>query len=240
MKSPLIVPFFIISLISFSGIAAQSQFSGWVASFHSFKTGKQTSIHADVQMRSSDKIKELQTLLLRSGLNFHLNKKITVTTGYAFIRNRKLLANQVAHTPEHRIWQQFLYSHKIKTIRLSHRFRIEQRFISRTRVSGNPVGEKGYANRFRYFTRNILPFQNAATFDKGIFAALQNEVFLNFGNTDDVNGKIFDQNRLYGAIGYRISPKHDLEIGYMNQYVSGKGDQFTNNHIIQLAGYFRL
>jgi hypothetical protein len=26
----------------------------------------------------------------------------------------------------------------------------------------------------------------------------------------------------------------------MNQYVNGKGNLFTNNHILQLAGYLRL
>jgi hypothetical protein len=45
---------------------------------------------------------------------------------------------------------------------------------------------------------------------------------------------------LYIAGGYRLSAKADLELGYLNQYVNGRGSQFTNNHIIQLAGYLRL
>ena len=73
-----------------------------------------------------------------------------------------------------------------------------------------------------------------------MFAALQNEIFINIGNTANVNGEIFDQNRLYLALGYRPHPKADIEIGYMNQYVNGKGNLFTNNHILQLAGYLRL
>ena len=73
-----------------------------------------------------------------------------------------------------------------------------------------------------------------------MFVALQNEVFVNFGNTSTVNGKFFDQNRVYLATGFRLSPKADLEIGYMNQYVNGRGSQFTNNHILQLASYLRL
>ena len=44
--------------------------------------------------------------------------------------------------------------------------------------------DTAYANRVRYFIRNIIPFQQQKTFAKGMFAALQNEVFLNLGNSD--------------------------------------------------------
>ena len=87
--------------------------------------------------------------------------------------------------------------------------------------------------------KNVLPVKKQASFEKGMFAALQNEVFVNFGNTADVNGKFFDQNRFYVAAGYRLSPKSDLELGYMNQYSDGRNSS-VSNHIIQLAGYLRL
>ncbi|WP_366206523.1 hypothetical protein [Flavihumibacter sp. CACIAM 22H1] len=35
-------------------------------------------------------------------------------------------------------------------------------------------------------------------------------------------------------------PSLDLEIGYLNQYVNGRGSAFTNNHVAQLAVYTRL
>jgi len=97
-----------------------------------------------------------------------------------------------------------------------------------------------YANRLRYFIRSILPLQQRSTFNIGLFAALQNEVFVNFSNTSNVNGKFFDQNRLYLAIGYRLHSSFDIEAEYMNQYVSGSGDAFINNHVVQVAGYVRL
>ena len=238
---------FFVLFLSFAGpffltLNAQSQFSGWVASFGTFKTGKKTSIHADVQWRSSDELQHTQTLLLRSGLNVHLNKQLIVTGGYAFIHNRRVVNNVSGYAPEHRIWEQVLYNHKIKTVFVTHRLRLEQRFISETTVQNNElkVDGYGYANRVRYFIRNILPFQQQKTFAKGMFAALQNEVFLNLGNSDATNGKFFDQNRFYLAIGYRLNSSFDLEAGYLNQYTSGRNDAFTNNHVVQLAGYIRL
>jgi len=235
--------FTILLLISlWPGAAiAQTQFSGWLASFNTIKTSKKTSIHADVQFRSNNDWQQMQTLLLRPGINYHVNKKLTLTAGYAYIRNRKIVGDIAGHIPEHRIWEQLLYNHEWKNIRISHRFRIEQRFIGKTIVLGNPLSEgPNYANRFRYFLRNILPLKKETTFSKGPFLALQNELFLNFGNKADVNGKTFDQNRFYLALGHRLSSAFDLELGYMNQYINGKGSQFTNNHIIQVATYLRL
>jgi len=226
----------------FLTVNAQTQFTGWVASFNTIKTGKQTSLHTDIQLRSTNGWEQIQTILLRPGINFHVNKKTIVTAGYAFISNRRTVNNISDLVPEHRIWEQLLYNHKWKNIFISHRFRLEQRFMSKVIVVNNELESNGtaYANRFRYFNRTILPFKKEKTFSRGMFAALQNEVFINIGNTANVNGEFFDQNRLYLATGYRLNAKADLEIGYMNQYVNGRGRQFTNNHILQLAGYLRL
>jgi hypothetical protein len=224
------------------GIAkTQKQFCGWLASFNTLKTGKKTSIHADAQFRSNYDWQQMQTILLRPGINYHINKKLTLTAGYAYIRKRKIVSNIAGHTPEHRKWEQLLYNHQWKNLRIRHRFRIEQFFIGKTVVLGNPLsGGPNYANRFRYFLRNILPLKKEANFSKGPFLALQNELFLNFGVKVSVNGKTFDQNRFYLAIGHCLNSFFDLEMGYMNQYINGRNSQFMNNHIVQLATYLRL
>ncbi|MDF2385335.1 DUF2490 domain-containing protein [Nostoc ellipsosporum NOK] len=242
MKKLIAVCFILLFTLCAITASAQSQFSGWGASFNTIKLNKKFSVHADVQWRSTDEVKQTQTLLLRSGINFHANKNFILTAGYAYISNRSRSGNLSAYIPEHRIWQQLIYNHKIKTVFTQHRFRLEQRFISTTGIVNNELEKTGTvtSHRARYFIRNILPFQNAASFTEGWFGALQNEVFVNVANTDRVNGKFFDQNRLYLAIGYRLSRSFDLEAGYMNQYISGRGDRFVNNHIAQLATYLRL
>lgn len=238
---PILLLLIIVNSIIFSA-KAQSQYTGWTGIFNTFKTGKKTSIHTDLQLRSTDEIKQLQTFLIRSGLNIHLNKKIIVTAGYAFIYNKRIINTVSGYAPEHRIWEQVIYNHKLKSIFVTHRLRLEQRFLSKSIVENNALINDGtlYANRTRYFIRNLLPLKKEVAFMKGLFAAIQNEVFVNIGNTSNVNGAFFDQNRFYLALGYRLSAKADLEIGYMNQYVNGRGSQFINNHIIQLAGYLRL
>lgn len=241
------ITLFLFSLLAcsfFISANAQTRFSGWAASFNTIKIGKKTSLHTDLQWRSSDQWEHTQTVLVRSGLNFHVNKRLTLTGGYAYIYNRRVINGISGNTPEHRIWEQLLYTHKLGPVFVAHRFRLEQRFIGKTVIQNNELKTDEFmsANRFRYFIRNILPLQKqeGAAFKRGAFAALQDEVFLNIGNKSNVNGKTFDQNRLYLAMGYRLRSSFDLELGYMNQYISGTGSSFINNHILQVAGYLRL
>jgi hypothetical protein len=242
MKTTYLLSFIALFLVGSLASSAQTQFTGWLASFNTIKTGDKTSLHTDVQLRSTDEWKKAQTFLFRPGINFHLNKTITLSAGYAYISNRRTISNVSGYATEHRIWQQLLINHKLKNIFINHRFRTEQRFIEKSVVVNNLLENDGSvtAHRFRYFIRNILPLKKETSFTKGAFAALQNEVFVNIGNNDNVNGEFFDQNRLYIAGGYRLNAKTDLEIGYMNQYVNGTGSQKTRNHILQLAGYLRL
>lgn len=242
MKKYLTATVFFVFTSGFLRVDAQTQFTGWLASFNTFKTGKKTSIHLDVQWRSTDEIKQMQTLLLRPGINFHLTKQLTLTAGYAFINNKRTINAVTGFVPEHRIWQQLLFTHKLKNIFVAHRLRVEQRFLAKTIINNSDIETDGYvtAGRLRYFIRNIVPLKKQAAFKKGMFAVLQNEVFINTGGIKNVNGEAFDQNRLYVAMGYRLNPKADLEIGYLNQYVNGRGRTSVNNHVIQLAGYLKL
>lgn len=224
-----------------SVLQAQVQYSGWGASINTFGLSKQFSVHFDAQARTTDKFENIQTVILRPGINYHLNKKASATLGYAYIPNRRTVAAVTGYLAEHRIWQQALYNQKWKTVSVSHRLRFEQRFLPKPVLAGNDLEADGFskAYRFRYFIRNVVPLLKSVSFAKGPFFALQNEVFINTGNKKWVNGKAFDQNRLYAAFGYRLPHKIDLELGYMNQYISTR-TAFVNNHIAQVAIYKRL
>ena len=231
---------FLSCIIIGSGLSlsAQTQFSGWIATFHTYSLDKKFSIHFDGQWRSTDQVQHMQTLLLRWGLNIKVRKNMTATGGYAYIHNRRVITGISGYAPEHRFWEQFIVSHKFGRGSLAHRFRLEQRLIGKSFIDNNEFKNDGnvFANRFRYFFRAYIPIVEA----KGPFLALQNEVFLNYGDKSVVNGKVFDQNRAYAALGYRFSKAFDAEVGYMNQYNSGTNNAFVNNHIFQVATYIRL
>ena len=232
---------FIAFLFLAAGARAQVQFSGWLGSFNTFTISNRFSLHFDGQLRSTDRWEQVGTILLRPGLNYHLNKSWTFTAGYAAAFGRRNLSGLSALLPEHRLWQQALLNYRISKVTVAHRFRFEERFLPNVKAVNNELKTDGFlpAYRFRYFVRSLFPLTAAPTFSKGAFLALQNEVFLNTGDKAAVNGKAFDQNRLYGALGYRLPGKLDLEAGYMNQNTATR-TSFVNNHIVQLAIYKRL
>ena len=104
------------------------------------------------------------------------------------------------YIPEQRIWEQLVLSHKFKSIGMSHRLRAEQRFLPIVVVDNEAlrVVDHAMAHRFRYFLRNIIPFQKAPSFTEGVYFALQNEVFFNVAGKRNVNGKLFVIREHYG------------------------------------------
>ena len=225
-----------ISFIALGKLSAQTQYqnSGWFFFLNNTKFNKKWGLQFDAQIRSADDLGYVRNTLIRPALQYFINDKHNVALGYLWqTTDLRLVGTSKNLFNEHRIFEQYIYTHKLKSIFASHRFRVEQRFIER-------ANEEVFSQRFRYFFRLVQPLQKtAASFDKGVFVALQNEVFLNFQNKEKINNSVFDQNRLYLAGGYRFSKKVDLEVGYMNQAVKNFTNH-TNNSIVQLAVYTRF
>jgi hypothetical protein len=212
-----------------------NQHSGWLAWFNTMKLSPKVGLSFDGQLRSADRLSSVKNVLIRPGFTYFFDNTKNATLGYAFILTNQdpvLFTND--HLIEHRIWQQFIYNAQLGKIPLVNRFRLEQRFIE---LNSSNV----FSQRFRYFIRSVIPVQkqNAKPFSKGMFIALQNEIFLNIQNKEQLNNKFFDQNRAYLASGYRVNSTLDLEAGYLNQYLKGKTNT-TSNHVIQLALYTRF
>ncbi|HEY6902477.1 MAG TPA: DUF2490 domain-containing protein [Puia sp.] len=239
----------LISSLLFCGFIrpakAQTQFAGWVGTFQNYKLSSKFGAYFDIQWRSVDQVRQMHALLIRPGINFYFTPRLTGTVGYALIHQQRVNAGVEGYLPEHRIWEQLVFTHKLPhRTTLAHRLRLEQRYIPRHHPENGDLVHDGYRNahRLRYFFRGIVPLggEKGAAFTKGLFTAVQNEIFFNLGDASAVNGKVFDQNRAYVAVGYRTSKSFDIEVGYMNQYISGAGNASTNNHIAQLATYVRL
>lgn len=239
---------FLLILLNTYTITAQTRkdFTGWGAVFASYKLNDKLSIHFDAQLRSTDEWEKFQNVLLRPGLNYHFNSKNIATVGYAFIDSQRTVSGITGWIPEHRIWQQYIYRQGFsldgRNTSLQHRFRLEERFVGMGVVEYNELvrDDFEFALRLRYFARMVMPLQKTDNFTKGAFVAFQDELLFNIQNNDRItNGKVFDQNRAYVALGWRFSSKFDFEAGYMNQYVVGRSLDVSNS-IIQLAGYVRL
>lgn len=208
------------------------QQSGWAGWFNTVRLDPHWGLATDIQVRSGDHWAELQNLLLRPGLTYFADANNQFTVGYAWTGT---FNRPTGDTDEHRIWQQYVHTQALGSAALTHRFRLEQRFVEPL-----PGADRRFSQRLRYFLRAVIPLaEQAGAFERGLFAALQNEVFLNVQHRDAVNDSLFDQNRAYVAAGYRYSRRLDFELGYLNQAIRGRADD-TRNHVIQFALYTRF
>lgn len=208
--------------------------TGWAGWFNSYKFSKNFGLTSDVQFRSADNWNYVRNILIRPGLTYYINNKNNITAGYAYIGSFNRLPDPAKNAlTENRIFEQYIYAVKLGQTSLQNRLRLEQRFIERQ-------ADHIFSQRLRYFVRFIVPLvKQEAAFSKGLFAAVQNELFFNIQNKDELNNSLFDQNRAYGAVGYRFSNKFDIEAGYLNQYINGAANNVSNN-VVQLALYSRF
>lgn len=198
----------IFCLIAFN-TAAQTENTGWLFISRTQQINKKLDLLADVQVRSTDQFEDVSALLLRTALNYNISKKHAVALGYAFLG--KWEENEQStkiFNPEHRIYQQYLYNFNTRRTEWTLRFRLEQRFI-------NQENRTDFSQRGRAFLAAQIPILANANFTRGLYTGLQNELFVTVQNKDQVNGRMFDQNRSFASIGYRWCKKIDTEFGYM-------------------------
>lgn len=204
---------------------------GWYTYFGTAKLNDKWAIPLDIQARIRDGISNKGQLLMRGGLQYSINKKHHVLLGYAFIP----AYNNISGTwlPEQRIFQQYIY--KASKIDMTHRVRLEQRWVAQPADAGttHAIGDWRYGNRLRYFNRTQFPVlhqQQRTPF----YIALQDEIFLNlWGN--DISNLLFDQNRFLLAFGYQFNPNLKADIGYMNQLLQVTTGARTMNHILHIS-----
>lgn len=215
--------FLSFGLLLFSqNVCAQSEDNGaWFFLSHTQKVSDRFDILADVQLRSSDHLAVFSTLLLRTALNYKINKKESVALGYAYKGDYEIQDGEKTYLPEQRIYEQYLHNFKLQRMEIMVRGRLEQRFVKEE--------EYKFSQRARILLSAQIPLIADKDFSKGVYANLQNELFLNVQNRENVNGSILDQNRPYISGGYRFNKSLDIEFGYTRWLQrEDNGDKTTN------------
>ena len=198
---------FIALLLPGWSFGQDSDLGNWLIYFGNKKLNDKWNLHHEVQYRNYNAIGDLEQLLLRTGIGYNLGENNNnVLLGYGYILSENYLddSDVKEDTHEHRIFQQFITRQNFGRVSLQHRYRFEQRFV-----------ESNFRLRFRYFLSFNIFLNNPTMADNTWYASVYNEIFLN--NKDNV----FDRNRLYGGIGYRLNQTFRFELGYMNQFLPG-------------------
>jgi hypothetical protein len=205
----------------------EAETGAWYMYFYNttFKDS-QWGIQGDFQYRDWAGLGDMEQLLLRSGLTFKPKEaNVLFTLGYAHVTSG--VPGDIDDTSgESRIYQEALIPQKLGSrYFITHRFRYEQRFVE----------DQDFRTRYRYMLFFNVPFNKTSLEKDAIYLALYNELFIN-GQTDIGDGRtteLFDRNRTYMGLGYVLTPKIRVQLGWMNQKTAnwGKGQlQFSMHH----------
>lgn len=218
-----------LSMISKTYSQTETQYAGWLAIYHKQKITEKLGYMLDVQYRTDKQFSKTSAYFFRPGITYDVTKNQTAGAGYVIFGSYEDEASSRIFYAENRIWEQYQIQAKIGKASLNNRLRLEQRFIN--------TENGGFSQRLRYYIRSQVPLVKVDTsFEKGIYMALQNEVFVNIRHKERAGNSFLDQNRSYVSFGYRFSKKIDAELGY--QYIYSKNpDGNLRNNVFQLAVY---
>ncbi len=234
--------FIILMLLANIAVAQSPRIStnnanGWFMYIGDHKVSEKWGVHLEAQWRAHNIIIDKQQLLLRTGVNYHFSPQAFATVGYCFVETYPYGEFPVKSAyPEHRIWEQVQLRNVYNRFEVVNRFRLEQRWLKLPINQGGiySPGDAVFQNRVRIFNRVSIPFKGKTINDKSLYLSIYDEVMINFGKHVAFN--IFDQNRAYIALGYKIPKVGRLEVGFLEQtLLKPDGIKVEHNHTLQVG-----
>ena len=219
----------LFSLFGLLAVSAQQpgedEMGTWFMYFGTNKVSERFSIHTEAQFRFYETTSNFNQLLLRTGLNYHIDPNAIATAGYGYIDtdNTFYEFEGESNSKEHRIFEQFVLKNKVWEFLFEHRYRLEQRFLDFGEVTETQ-------HRARYRIQMTLPLTDT------FFLNFYDELFINL--QDD----LFGQNRLYGAVGVNVTENSSIQVGYLrNQFSNAVYDrlQIGVSYNPDLRGLFK-
>jgi hypothetical protein len=210
----------------------------WVGYFNQTRFSNKLGMWADVHYRMTDNFVDRPfQFLFRPAVTYFFRDNLRLNVGYTLANHfpaRELNTTRV----EHRAWQQIWWNQKYPGLTTLQWLRLEERFNEKV-VADEKLNGYNYTFRVRYNFSFFLPLKGKEMAPKTPFAAITNEVFLNFG--DKVVYNTFDQNRLFAGFGYQFSSHLNAQLGYMNVYQQeGSGNNYFSTHTIRLFVFHSL
>lgn len=210
-------------IVSSFGFSQESSIGNWWIYFGNKKINNKFNWHHEVQYRNYNFIGDLEQLLLRTGIGYNLTEKNNnLLMGYGFIRSENyfsVFTDDKFVVNEHRVYQQFITKQSFGRVKIQHRYRLEERWVE----------DQDFKLRFRYFLALNIPLNHNDMVDNTVYLSGYNELFINHQNN------IFDRNRLYGGVGYKLNSLVRFELGYMNQFFGGGANRDQMNVIAFLS-----
>ena len=205
----LILVLLIGSLTAHAQETAEDHWSAWYMYTGDNRVSERLSVHTEAQLRYYRTTENLNQLVLRTALNYHIDPNTSASIGYGHIDTDPSFGEMPGEVKvkENRIYGQFVMKSRLWEFQVGHRYRLEHRMLDFGEDTDNQ-------QRARYQLQLTLPLTDT------FFLSFYDEVMINL--QDD----LFDQNRLYAALGVNITWNSSLQIGYMrNQFSNAVYDR---------------
>lgn len=168
-----------------------------------YNFNKKWSAFYENQLRSQKPYQDFFYHELKAGVGYNASNKTVFLLGNGFYQTYSLGGNfkSPVVASEYRLWEQIVVTNNISRLKLEHRYRAEQRWLS-----------QGFRNRFRYRLNAVVPL-NRSKVEKGtLYATAFDEVFF----TDKT--PYFQRNRFFAGFGYEFTKNFILQAGYIRQF----------------------
>ncbi|MFM7664133.1 MAG: DUF2490 domain-containing protein [Bacteroidota bacterium] len=245
MKASYLVGLILIGSYSmgFSQKNISNQFHAWTVYTGTHKLSNTLNLMTEYQWRRADGFQHWQQSLLRFGLEYVLQPKVSVMLGYGWIKTFPYGNQPVLHEfDEHRIFEQINLKDQVGRFEFQHRYRVEQRFIDQyAKNSSGEVVEVDpvFRNRIRYRAMVMVPLSREEMLDNTLFLNVNNELFVGVGKGIAKNP--IDQNRFIAALGWRFNARTNIQLGYLNQFViKTNAKDMERNHSLWISMVYQL
>jgi hypothetical protein len=210
----------------------------WLGYFNQTRFSSKWGMWVDVHYRMTDNfVNRSFQFLFRPAVTYFIKDNLRVNVGYALASHFPAAGLQTTRY-EHRPWQQIWWNQKYPGLTTLQWLRLEQRFNEKV-VADEKQDGYNYNFRVRYNFSFFLPLKGKEMAPDTPFAAITNEVFLNFG--DRIVYNTFDQNRFFAGVGYQFTSHLNGQLGYMNVYQQeGSGNNYFSTHAIRLFFFHSL
>lgn len=173
----------------------------------------------EVQHRQRDEGQHFDLGVIRPGLGYAFNDRISFWAGYARVESDAARRDPFG---EDRTWQQLTLSLPADGFTLQWRNRLEERFIE-------DESETGW--RLRELLKTTVP----VTDDKRLFLSVWDELFFDLNDTTWGQRAGFRQNRAFAGLGWFADEARTIsfEVGYLNQWIDRRNEDGLN-HVLAI------
>ncbi|MCT2407508.1 DUF2490 domain-containing protein [Chryseobacterium antibioticum] len=193
----------LLTMICQASAQSRDKYNMWFQYLMSAKLTDKSTLTALSQYRSFDLAYDTRLFLVSAYLDYEVANDVKPAAGFMFlVLDSYKSDNSKKERYEKRPFQQVTLGGNIGRTSVSHRFRVEERFIS------NP---DEFIVRLRYLISLRIPFNRAGEKEK-LYGILKNELRMNVVKEDP-----FDSNRLTAGLGIKVGKNSAIEVAFINQ-----------------------